>query len=74
MAKASWQSKRTRVKSGQKTKLRGSNSPDYLIGSKNNNKLLGGHGSDILDGKDGDDTLTGGAGADYFIISKGNTV
>lgn len=74
MAKASWQSKRKRVKSGQKTKLRGSNSPDYLIGSKNNNKLLGGHGSDILDGKDGDDTLTGGAGADYFIISKGNDV
>ncbi len=74
MAQASWSSKRIRVKSGQKTKLKGRNSPDYLIGSKKNNKLLGGPGSDILDGKDGDDTLTGGLGADYFVISKGDDV
>ncbi len=74
MAQAFWSSKRIRVKSGQKTKLRGSNSPDYLIGGKNKNKLLGGPGSDILDGRGGSDTLTGGRGADYFVISEGDDV
>ena len=74
MAQAFWSSKRIRVKSGRKTKLRGSNSPDYLIGGKNNNKLLGGPGSDILDGRGGSDTLTGGRGADYFVISEGDDV
>ena len=74
MAKASWSSKRIRVKSRKKTKLKGSHSSDHLIGGKNNNKLLGGPGSDILDGRGGSDTLTGGRGADYFVISEGDDV
>ena len=52
--------------------VRGSKSPDKIIGGHKNNSISGGNGNDIIYGLDGNDTLNGGKGDDILNGGKGD--
>jgi len=49
--------------------IRGSDSPDILVGSLSADEILGGNGNDVIVGTQGIDTLAGGNGNDVFFYS-----
>ena len=55
-----------------KQRLKGTNSPDRLIGSVGDDRLVGRDSNDRLVGLTGDDTLIGGRGVDRHLGGTGN--
>lgn len=52
----------------------GTNGPDYLTGTYQNDRILGKSGDDYLYGDSGNDKLLGDVGDDYLVGSYGNDV
>ena len=56
------------IKDNNKPTLTGTNGPDFLRGSSDNDLIDGRGGADLIEGDPGDDRMTGGGGADVFIF------